>query len=132
VNVKKPLLKKPFGGSKYLWNNCNMGTSSAYCEVCGTNSRVDSESTSLTIDNFLGYQMVEECCGGLLDLLYEEFGKEFATRFFKEFSEDPFDPRFAVFLMVMQTGFAHIEKTASELSEQAKKNQNTLNLLKKH
>ena len=130
MNVK-PLLKKPFGGSKYHWNNLHIGICSAYCGVCGKTTTVDSESASLTIDNFLGYQMVEGCCGGLLDLLYEESGEEFATRFFKEFSKDPFDPKFAVFLMVIKDTFAHIEKTAGELSEQVKKNQSILNLLEK-
>ena len=125
----EPLLKRSFGASKYPWNNLHRGVSSAFCEVCGTSIKIDSDTESLTVDRFLGHQMVEECCGGLLDVLFEESGEEFAIRFFKEFSADPLNPRFAVFRIVMSDGFKAMNKKVAELQEQITTNQDTLNRL---
>ncbi|MFA5432507.1 MAG: hypothetical protein WC319_06495 [Candidatus Paceibacterota bacterium] len=123
------LLKEPFGASKYPWNNLHMGTCIVYCEVCGTLCKTDSDAESLTVDQFLGRQIVEECCGGLLDLLFEESGEEFAIRFFKEFSKDPLNPRYAVFRITMDNGFAAMNKKMAELQEQITINQDTLKRL---
>ena|GEM_PF-2483440 len=123
----KPLFKKPYGGSEYLYNNRHMGTSSALCEVCGTQHDVGEESLeSLTIDRFLGRQMVEQCCGGVLDLLYDESGEEFAIRFLKEFGQDPLDPRFLMFKTILEDVLAHIEKNAGKLQDDIRKNQTAL------
>jgi hypothetical protein len=129
--VKEPLFKKPFGGSKYPYNNRHMGSCYAYCEICGTTSKADSDTETFALDNFLGLQIVEECCGGLLDLIYEEFGEEFAIRFLKEFLKDPLNPRFAIFSIVMNEGFTKMGKKVAELQKKTKENQATLSLLKK-
>lgn len=75
--------------------------------------------------------MVEECCGGVLDLLYEESGEEFAIRFLKEFGKDPFDPRFMMFRTVLEDMLAHIEENAGKLRDEARKNQAALDSLDK-
>jgi len=127
---KKPFLEKPFGGSEYPWNNRHMGTETAYCEICGTNCESDGpDAETLTIDVFLGHQMVERCCGGLLDVIYEESGEEFAIRFLKEFSKNPFDPRFATFLIVMDDALSAVDKKLVEMQKQIKGNQKTIDSL---
>lgn len=129
---KKPLLEKPFGGSEYPWNNRHMGTETAFCEVCGTNCKSDGpDAESLTIDVFLGRQMVEGCCGKLLDVLYEESGEEFAIRFIKEFSKDPSNPKFLMLRVLMEDAFASLDKKLTEMKKQNKKNQLILDRLAK-
>lgn len=129
VDKKKLLVKKTYGGSKRLWNNQHMGTCSALCEICGTTTTRDPEGPSLVIDTFLGQQMVEECCGSLIDQLYDEFGEEFAREFIKDFADDPMNSRFAILKIVLEDAFKRIGKKAAELGEQTEKNQAALDLL---
>jgi len=70
--------------------------------------------------------MVEQCCGGVLDLLYDESGEEFAIRFLKEFGQDPLDPRFLMFKTILEDVLAHIEKNAGKLQDDIRKNQTAL------
>lgn len=62
------------------------------CELCGTkylaigNTGKDSE----IYFQFLGYRGVLDCCGKLIDILYQQLGKDFFERTLAEFRKDPF------------------------------------------
>ena len=42
-------------------------------------------------------QLVEPCCGALIDQLYQEFREKFVLQYLKDFAEDPTNPEFHIF-----------------------------------
>lgn len=73
-----PFFKKPLGPSElgdYLgknWNNLHMGADGPItCEICGTNHPERKDETYI-ISIFLGRQVVEECCGAIIDKVFKE------------------------------------------------------------
>jgi hypothetical protein len=123
--MSKPLLKKPLGPSKLGrgfgtdWNNRGTGTLAAVvCEICGTeHAELDESETSRTISNFLGYQIVEECCGAILDAVYRESGEQFAIAFIEEFSDNPADFKYHILLEVIKKAMKKAAKKLAEVSE---------------
>jgi hypothetical protein len=118
--MPKPLVDKPVGPSKGgegFWNNQRYGTTHAVtCEICGTNyPERDTDDESYTISTFLGMQVVEECCGAIIDRVYQESGEEFAIAFLEEFAKSPTDPRFGIFLMVLKSTISTAEKMTLEV-----------------
>jgi len=102
-----PLVKKPMGPSKLgrsfgtNWNNWSFGTDGpVLCEICGTNHPMRKED-SYIVSKFLGCQVVEECCGAILDMLYKESGEEFTEAFLEEFAKNPTSPRFSMLLTTL-------------------------------
>lgn len=102
-----PIAKSPMGGSKLggygrnYWNNLHRGVDGPLtCEICGTGYLEDNEG--YTISRFLGREVVEDCCGAILDMVYKESGEEFAIAFLEEFAENPADPRFFCLLEVLK------------------------------
>ena len=124
--MKKPLLKKPLGSSKLGhgfgtdWNNQSRGTTGAViCEICGTrHSEINDSEPTRTISRFLDYQVVEECCGAIIDHAYRELGKQFAIAFVEELAENPGDIRFFSFRSVLQDAVKKAAKNLAEVSAQ--------------
>ena len=124
MNKKKRKISKPYGPSELgtcfgtQWNNESWGTDGPIlCEICGrTHPRRTNET--YTVSRFLGRQVVEECCGAILDRVYRESGEEFATAFIKEFAADPTSPRFYVFLSELKQALSEANKRASEATKQ--------------
>lgn len=127
--VKKPLFDNPIGPSQRLHNNCHRGVWSACCELCGTQHEVDPNSESLIVSEFMGYQVVESCCGSIFDLIFEESGGEFAERFLEEFAKDPLNPRFAVLRIKLEDVLSAVGKKTKVLAEQVEKGQKVLESL---
>lgn len=89
----------PWGASERRW--ASIGTFHPTCEVCGT--EWPEREVSYGIVFLPGrQQLVEECCGRLLDELYEELGERFALEFLKDVERKPTDPRFSYFLHRMR------------------------------
>lgn len=94
--MMKPIFKKPFGPSERNWSS--FGTTRAVtCELCGTDHPELDETgeQSHHLLDFLGRQCVEECCGRIVDMIYDEWGDEFAKAFLYEFAQNPGDKKFA-------------------------------------
>lgn len=114
----KPLLKKPAGPSKKRWNNCSWGSDGPIlCEVCGTSHPEDRDQNYI-VSKFLGRQLVEDCCGALLDIVYGESGREFAEAFLEEFAENPTDSRFYTFRLALQEAMAKAAEKLAEVGKQ--------------
>lgn len=119
-----PLLEKPIGPSKLgngsgtNWNNWYFNTDGpALCEICGTMHPKRNDGPYI-ISKFLGMQVVEECCGEILDRVYRESGEQFAIAFLKEFAKNPTSPRFQIFLMKLNEAMIQARKVALETAKQ--------------
>mgnify|MGYP001607024239 FL=1 len=109
-----PLLKKPAGPTKFDWNLDHFGTSGPItCEACGTN-HPENQDGSYIISTFLGLQIVEQCCGAIIDKSYQSADEVFATRFLKEFAENPGDPRFKMFSSALESSLSEAEKRLND------------------
>lgn len=120
--MSKPLVKKPVGPSKLgqygvFWNNSAWGTDGPItCEICGTTHPGDKEQ-SYIMSRFLGRQVVEECCGGILDRVYQESAEVFALKLLSEFADNPTDFRFHIFLDSIKSAMKKAAKKLTEVSE---------------
>lgn len=106
--MSKPMVSKPFGPSELGkgfgtdWNNLHWGTDGPVtCEICGT-EHPERKDETYTLSQFLGRVIVEECCGAMLDLVYNESGSDFTRAFLEEFAENPTNPRFLFFPKTQQ------------------------------
>ncbi len=115
---KGKLFLKPVGGSEHTWNNSHFGTTGPVtCEGCGTeHNELDISASSRIIDQLLGVQIVEECCGKAIDMLYNEFGEEFFEKFLAEYAENPLSPRFAFVGATINNALGQVNKKALELA----------------
>jgi hypothetical protein len=124
--MKKPLMKKPVGPSKLGhgfgtdWNNQSRGTTGAVvCEICGTkHPEIDDSEPTRTISRFMGYQVVEECCGAVIDHVYRELGEEFAIAFIEEFANNPADFKYHILLVTIKEAMKKAAKKLDEVSGQ--------------
>jgi len=101
--MAKPLLDRPAGPSVRAWCNASTSTTRAVtCEACGTSyPKLDVSENGRRLSVFLGRLIVDECCGALLDQVYDESGEQMAARFLKEFAKDPTNPRFGILVRVL-------------------------------
>ena len=117
--INEPIFKKPIGESQVHWSNTHSGTISAVtCELCGTNHEELSESWNegdYTVDRFLGMQLIEECCGKAIDILYTEFAEEFTIQFLKEFGGDPLNIRFSGFISYLEDALKKAKAQSEEM-----------------
>lgn len=92
--MRKPLVKKPMGASKHGWNSLQIGTDGPVrCEICGTD-HPENRDQSYHLSELLGFQVVDQCCGSIIDRAYLELRKVFTLAFLEEFAENPGDNRF--------------------------------------
>ncbi|MFH0852194.1 MAG: hypothetical protein V1845_01120 [bacterium] len=124
MNKKKRKHPKPYGPSKLgvcfrtQWNNESWGTDGPIlCEVCGRTHPRRTDETYV-VSRFLGRQVVEECCGAVLDRVYQESGEEFATAFIREFADNPTNPRFYIFLSELKSALLKANKKVSDATTQ--------------
>jgi|WetSurMetagenome_2_1015567.scaffolds.fasta_scaffold229461_2 hypothetical protein len=116
--MRKPLVKKSMGAGKHGWNTQQIGTDGPVrCEICGTDHPENREQ-SYYLSDFLGYRVVDHCCGKIIDLAYLGLGKVFALAFLKEFADDPGGSRFYIFLNCLKDAMKTAEKKLAEVSGQ--------------
>lgn len=89
-------LKKSAGPSEKIkgggfgWNNMSRGVSHPItCEACLKEWPKCEEGKSRTVSIFLGLEIVEECCGALLDKVYFESSSEFTIHKLLEVLDNP-------------------------------------------
>jgi len=98
--AKGKIFQKPAGSSRRIWNNESWSSDGdVLCEVCGTAA---PEGESSIVDRFLGLQLVEKCCGKLIDRLFEEFDQVFCLAFLEDFVEGPTNSRFDILKMILK------------------------------
>jgi hypothetical protein len=91
----KPLFKQPVGASKQCFTEPDEPPEETpqviVCEICGSESlKTDSNGNSSNdYFHFLGYRGVLQCCGKLIDILYQQWGKEFFERTLSDFKNNP-------------------------------------------
>jgi len=136
MHIKAPIVSKPFGESEipeggFGWNNDAHGTyGPVTCEFCGTN-HPERRDQSYIVNRVLGLQVIEECCGKAIDILYRELGEEFTKAYIKEFAENPADPRFFFFLDMLSKTLEAAAKRTNEISEDISKSKSALSNIKK-
>lgn len=103
----KPFVNSPLGKSELgshgngYWNNRHIAVSGPVtCEICGTNHPEDDDC-SYMLSEFFGRQVVEDCCGAIFDLAYQELKEEFTLAFLEEFTRNPADSRFGNLLYAL-------------------------------
>jgi hypothetical protein len=101
--MARRLFKKPFGPSERKWNILSLGTTKAVtCELCGTKwPALKEHEDGYTLFRFLGIRGVEQCCGHVLDIIYEEAGEEIAIAFSRDSAKEPDNPKFHIFRKVL-------------------------------
>lgn len=122
MKIKKPLFGKPVGSSelggklgKYWSPVMRIGTErSVICEICGT---IHLAGNIYTPRSFLGLQMIEECCGALIDRIYSELCEEFAIAFLTDFSEEPTADKYKIFIFVLKQALQDAKKKLAKTTE---------------
>lgn len=80
------------------------------------------------MSSFLGYQVVEECCGAILDIVYKQSGEEFTETYLEEFSENPTAFCFNLFpdrlIKILTKAQENILKTGEQVSRAVEKASN--------
>jgi len=136
MHIKAPIVSKPLGESEipeggFGWNNDAHGTyGPVTCEFCGTN-HPERRDQSYIVNRVLGLQVIEECCGKAIDLLYGELGETFTEAYLGEFSKNPTDPRFSLFLDTLSESLEAAAKKSDGVSASVFKSREALFKIKK-
>ncbi len=92
----KPLFPRPVGAGDEenefirVGNTATSTTRAVTCELCGTNHpERDSADGGYILFTFLGLQGVMECCGKVIDVLYDEWHRLFFKATLAKFKNDP-------------------------------------------
>lgn len=115
------LFSKPFGESEYRWNTSGMLTTGALTrEACGTNHpERDHDDESYIIIHFLGLRVIQQCCGKVLDVVYDTLLPEIIRRLLKEFAENPLDSQYEDFRSELRAALAKAKRNAKGLAGEA-------------
>ena len=115
---KKPMSKKPMGASQRGWNTEQIGTDGpVLCEICGT-VHPENREQSYYLSEFLGYQVVDDCCGIIIDRAYQGLGKDFAIALIEEFVDNPGDIRFYTLRCALVDTMQKAQKNLAKVSGQ--------------
>ena len=133
MTERKSFLTKPAGPSEEGWCNDRFGTTGkVLCETCGTDhpERPDGDD-SYRLNHVLGLQVVDECCGKMIDMLYREWEEDFAIKFVREFGKNPLDLKFTTFRMSLSTALNEAQKNIQEVEQELTRGQSNLSTLNK-
>lgn len=103
--TKEPLFKKPQGTSRLgpltngHWGETITDRRIVSCEICGSTRR---PKEPVSLNWFLDRQMVEECCGQVLDDIFKSHGLAFTLRVLENFKRSPDDPKFTLLVNTLQ------------------------------
>lgn len=88
------------------------------CEICGTiHSEKSPDDVPHGFIEILGKQVVLECCGAILDNLFQQFGSTFTEIYFQKFSENPTGKRFRSLAYILGDRFQEIKEKLEENGE---------------
>lgn len=90
----KPLFKNPVGASEHCSELSTVSENAPEvisCQLCGTKylKYEDDHNDSDYYFHFLGYLGIKQCCGKLIDILYQQWGVEFFERRLSDFEKEP-------------------------------------------
>jgi len=91
----KPLFKQPVGAAKQCFTDSDRPPEHVpqviVCEICGSEylTTNNNGNSSNYYFHFLGYRGILQCCGKLIDILYQQWGTEFFEKTLTAFQEDP-------------------------------------------
>lgn len=111
---REPMFKKPCGESAHFRSGM-LTSRSVVCELCGTKHPKNSD---LPLIRVLGLQVVETCCGSVIDELYKEWGPSFTEAFLEDFANNPADPRFTSLRRFLPQRLQEAQATLRECSGQ--------------
>lgn len=115
---KRPLSPNPMGAGERGWNTLGVSTDGPVrCEICGTNYPENREQ-SYYLSELLGFQVVDHCCGGIIDSVYLELGKVFTIAYLEEFAENPSDSRFFTLRYTLVDLMKKAKQRLAEVSDQ--------------
>lgn len=108
----RPPLSHPAGSSQRRWGSEGTKREDVLCGMCGTTQ----EGHENTLNRVLGRQIVEGCCGAVIDVLYQEHGEDFAVAFLDELAKDPTNPRFGFFRRKLVETLKRAQENIQEVS----------------
>ncbi len=128
-----PIFNAPVGPAKQYWCNERLGTTGEVtCEACGTNYPEEPlGSDGHSLNQVLGLQVLSDCCGGMIDKLYGEWGEDFAIKFAQEFADNPLDPKFTIFRMTLEDVLNKARQTVLQAELEFAQNQDNFSALNK-
>ena len=119
-------LIKPAGDSKDGWCTTHCRTWRAVtCEVCGTDfPELDEEAGEYgyELNTIFGKQVVDRCCGKLLDMLFDELREDFFHKSIEEFKSDPLGSDASLVRIILQGA---MKSWKDELIDRSKELQET-------
>jgi len=71
-------------------HNKTYGPGTVTCEWCGKIWELQDGTQGVVMCRFLGLDVIQECCGAVIDVVYQEWGEDFFRQKFEEFLGDPF------------------------------------------
>ncbi len=114
---RKWLFNKPQGPSKKHYSSISTN-GEILCQGCGTtHAELDLSDDSRRFLVFRGYQIVEECCGAYLDVLYDILGETFFGIWGNDFEQDPLANKHLLTRIYIQHMVTAWNKAAREASE---------------
>lgn len=126
-----PIFNAPVGSAKEYWCNEHIGTTGEVtCEACGTNYPEEPlGSDGHSLNQVLGLQVLSDCCGGMIDKLYSEWGEDFAIKFVQEFANNPLYPKFTLLRMTLKNELKKAQQSILEAESEFAQNQKNLSAL---
>lgn len=119
MSANKPLFAESAGAGERDWNNLGSVTyEEIVCELCGKRWEKDEDSGHV-IGRFLDRQLVMDCCGLLLDVVYGELGNEFVEVTLNEFAQNSTSTDFTWLLRAMKTALETAQQRTRVVGEQA-------------
>ncbi len=91
----EPIFDKPYGPSQRDWG-MQRAEHELLCEMCG-NEVFGSEDMPVDWTMIGDRQLVDSCCGKLLDDVYESLGEKFVRTYLANFAQNPTALRFSTF-----------------------------------
>jgi len=123
----KPIFKEPFGelGDSKFNREIIFHDFQIKCELCGRihNEGVENgvedgnNDESFSTFSFLGRKGLHQCCGGVIDVLFKEFGELFTQAFLIKFADDPTNDRFSKFIPFLEIIFKNAKNKIKETGE---------------
>jgi hypothetical protein len=118
------LFDKPFGKSSHgdaFWasryNDCIESPGPVICDMCGTQHQESGDKNYIICVFTLGsmrWKIVRDCCGGVIDSVYECFAEKFFTEYINEIVQNPSDPRFPLLISVIEKALSKASLKANE------------------
>jgi len=130
MSEEKYLFSKPFGPTERDWGEIRHGTDEATCELCGKHWSAEEVGYTIIVSRFLGRQVVEACCGRVLDVVFMERGYDITLEFIKNYAENPSHGGYAMFVDVLSDCLKKAKNNLQENLKKVKEAENDLVFLK--